>query len=70
MFMAVDFQYGYFFMLLVVFRFIHLKEIKNRNTTRVPNILDPDQAQRLVVPDLDPRCLQRFSTDNKTQHNE
>ena len=71
MFMAVEFQYGYFFMLFAVFRFIHLKEIKkNRNTTRVPNSLDPDQAQRLVVPGLGPRCLQRFSAANKTHHNE
>ena len=33
-----------------------------RNTIRVPNSLDPDQARRFVGPDLGPNCLQRQST--------
>ena len=32
-----------------------------RNTIRVSNSLDPDQARHLVGPDLGPNCLQRLS---------
>ena len=32
-----------------------------RNTIRVSNNLDPDQAQQNIGPDLDPNCLQRLS---------
>ena len=51
-----------------------------RNTIRVSNSLDPDQAQRLsgqiwvqtgptfVGPDLGPICLQRLSPDDKSRH--
>ena len=35
-------------------------------TTRVSNILDPDQARHFVGPDLGPKCLQRLSTDDKS----
>ena len=31
-----------------------------RNTIRVSNSLDPDQARRFVGPDLDPNCLQSY----------
>ena len=31
------------------------------NTFRVSNSLDPDQARRIVGPDLGPNCLQRLS---------
>ena len=31
------------------------------------NSLDPDQAQRFVMPDLGPNCLQSFSADDKSQ---
>ena len=31
------------------------------------NSLDPDQAQPVVVTDLDPNCLQRLSADNKSR---
>ena len=34
-----------------------------RNTIRVSNSLDPDQAWCFVGPDLDPNCLQRISAD-------
>ena len=39
-----------------------------RNTIRVSNSLDTDQAQRFVGPDLGPNCLQRLSTDDKIRH--
>ena len=32
-----------------------------RNTIKVANSLDPDQARCFVGPDLDPNCLQRLS---------
>ena len=34
-----------------------------RNTIRVSNALDPDQAGYFVWPDLGPNCVQRLSTD-------
>ena len=34
-----------------------------RNTIRVSNSLDPDQARQNVGPDLGPNCLQRLSAD-------
>ena len=36
-----------------------------RNTIRVSNSLDPDQAQHFVAPDLGPNYLQRLSADKK-----
>ena len=47
---------------------INFKKKKNsfRNTIRVSNCLDPDQDRRTVGPDLDPKCLQRLSVDDKT----
>ena len=38
-----------------------------RNTIRVSNSLDPDQARRFVGPDLDPNCLQRLSADDTSR---
>ena len=38
-----------------------------RNTIRVSNNLDPDQAQHFVNPDLGPICLQRLSADNTSR---
>ena len=35
-----------------------------RNTIRVSNSLDPDQAKNFVGPDLVPNCLQKISADN------
>ena len=31
-----------------------------RNTIKVSNSLDPDQARHFVGPDLDPNCLQKY----------
>ena len=38
-----------------------------RNTFRVSNSLDPDQAQHSVGPDLGPNCLQRSEIDKDIQ---
>ena len=38
-----------------------------RNTIRVSNILDPDQGQHFVGPDLGPNCLQRLSTNGTSR---
>ena len=35
-----------------------------RNTIRVSNSLDPDQARHFVGPDLGPNCLQRLLADD------
>ena len=39
-----------------------------RNTIRVSNSLDPDQARHFVRPDLGPNCLQRLPADDKSCH--
>ena len=39
-----------------------------RNRIRVSNSLDPDQARHYVGPDLDPKCLQRLSADDKHEN--
>ena len=36
-----------------------------RNTIRVSNSLNPDQARHFVGPDLGPNCLQRLPADDK-----
>ena len=35
-----------------------------RNTIRVSNSLDPDQARQNVGPDMGPNCLQKLSADD------
>ena len=35
-----------------------------RNTVRMSNSLDPDQARHFVGPDLGPNCLQKLSADD------
>ena len=39
-----------------------------RNTIRVSNSLDPDQARHIVGPGLGPNCLQRLSADDTRKH--
>ena len=39
-----------------------------RNTIRVSNSLDPDQARRFVGPDMGLNCWQRLSADDKSRH--
>ena len=55
---------GNFAFLLSVISFLKLTFAKKsfRNTIRVSNSLDPNQAQRFFGPDLNPNCLQRLST--------
>ena len=48
----------------VVFFKINLLENSFRNTIRVSNSLDPDQARHFVRPDLGPKCLPKFSADD------
>ena len=38
-----------------------------RNTIRVSNSSDPDQARHFVGPDLDPNCLQRLSAEDASR---
>ena len=38
-----------------------------RNTIRVSNSLDPDQAQHFVEPGLGPDCLQRLSSKERVK---
>ena len=40
---------------------------RNACSIRVPNSLDPDQAQHYVRPDLDPNCLQGFSAEDTSR---
>ena len=58
-------NFAFFFFFFVVYGFflelIFFKKKSFRNTIRVSNNLDPDQAGHFVGPDLDPKCLQRLS---------
>ena len=47
--------------LLIFFSRLMFSKNSFRNTIRVSNSLDPDQAQCAVRPDLDPNCLQWLS---------
>ena len=47
---------------------INFSKKSSRNTIRVSNSLDPDQARHFVRPDLGPNCLQRLSADNTDRH--
>ena len=51
-----------FFCCLLLFFFnINVSKTSFKNTNRVSNGLDPDQARHFVGPGLDPNCLQRLS---------
>ena len=39
-----------------------------RNTIKMSNSLDSDQARHFVRPDLGPNCLQKLSADDKSRH--
>ena len=54
-FLSSDFFQNHFF-----------RKILFMNTTRVSNILDPDQDRNFVCPDLGSNCLQRLSADDKS----
>ena len=46
------------------YKIILFQKIIFRNTIRVSNILDADQARHYVRPDLRPNCLQRLLADD------
>ena len=64
---------GYFFHDFCLLLIIYLEStfLKNcfQNLIRVTNILNPDQAQQKVRPDLGPNCLQRLFADDKSRDN-
>ena len=55
-----------FFFFLNLFFFFKKKKKSFRNTIRVSNSLELDQARRFVGPDLGPSYLQRLSADEKS----
>ena len=56
-----------FYRLLIFFSKSSFSKNYFRNTIRVSNSLDPDQARHFVGPDLGPNCLQRLSADNTSK---
>ena len=62
---------GYLFIDFVVCRFFFQKNFFRkkyfRNTIRVSNCLDPDQARHYVGPDLGPNYLQKLSADDTSR---
>ena len=50
-----------------IFFKINFSKKSFRNTFRVSNSLEPDQAGHSVGPDLVPNCLQRLSADDKSK---
>ena len=53
--------------LLTFFHFNFCQKKSFRNTIRVSNSLDLDQAQHSVSSDLGPDCLQRLSVEQMTK---
>ena len=53
---------------LLIFFKINFSKISFRNTIRVSNCMDLDQARCFVGPDLGPNCLQRLSADNTSRY--
>ena len=58
-----NFSYIYFCRLPFSFK-INLLKNSFRNTIRMSNSLDPDQARRFIGSDLGPNCLPRLSADD------
>ena len=56
----------FFFNPFVVFHYFSKHSF--RNTIRVSNSLEPDQARRSVGPDLVPNCLQKLSADDTRRY--
>ena len=63
-------NFACFFVVFGFFFFFKLTFSKNisRNTIRVSNSLDPDQARRFVGPYIGPNTLQRLSAEDKNHH--
>ena len=53
--------------MLIFFSKLTFSENSFKNTIRVSNSLDPDQARHFVGPDLGPNCLQSISADNTSR---
>ena len=62
-------KYEHFLWYVVCWYFSKLTFSKScfRNTIRVSNSLDPDQAWHYVRPDMGPNCLQKLSADNTSR---
>ena len=52
------------FLLSAIFSKSTFSKNSFKNTIRMSNSLDPDQARHFVGPDLGPNCLQKLSADN------
>ena len=61
-------NFACFFCRLQIFLKLTFSKKYFRNTIRVLNSLDADQAQHFAGPDLGPNCLQRLSADDKSRH--
>ena len=61
-------NFAFFVVLDFCFLKLTFSKISFRNTIRMSNSLDPDQARLFVGPDLGPNCLQRLSADDKSCH--
>ena len=53
--------------LLIFFKINFFSKNSFRNTIRVSNSSDPDQARHFVGPDLGPNCLQKLSPDDTSR---
>ena len=53
--------------LLIFFSKSTLKKTSIKDTIRVSNSLDPDQARHIVGPDLGTDCLQKLSADDTSR---
>ena len=61
-------KFAFFFCrLLIFFSKINLSKNSFRNTIRVSNSLDSDQARQNVGPDLCPNCLKKLSADDTSR---
>ena len=58
---------GYFLSSAVFFSKLTFSKNSFRNTIRVSNSLDPDQALTFAGPDLGSNCLQRLSADDTSR---
>ena len=51
-----------------IFQNLFFSKTSFRNTVRVSNSFDPDQARHIVGPDLYPKCLHNISADDTCRH--
>ena len=56
-----------FFIVCQFFKKLTFSKNSFKNTIRVWNSLDPEQARHFVWPDLGPNCLQKSSADNTSR---